>query len=378
MSDRIAFLNHIADHPDADLPRLVFADYLDEQGDPLGEFIRVQIELSHRQDQFGDEDTQALLAREDELLAEIQSGKDVTVGWDLKYERGLPTKVRMDWRDFADFGEPLLTRWPTIRTASLRPANLDRQPFNEAPLDRLSAIHIEGWPDWVERLVQSPNWNPVATLRLNLQLDGASVGAASIREFEQIVHRLELVQPFPGHVLGRRGRLVDEVIDDFVRSVNRSADRHFATLIRPYERLYPLLGNLGGGFFAGHLKSGAATLFGIVPGGRRVAFCTFTDEGRVDKALWEDTTDPPWTLDRLRERFGFELGFIRVREFEANNDLAVRFWPRAARGIIADGTYQDDPEIAGHLADPLRFAVGFGQREVSVSFHTGRGTGAAG
>jgi len=201
------------------------------------------------------------------------------------------------------------------------------------------------------------------------------VGAASIREFEQIVHRLELVQPFPGHVLGRRGRLVDEVIDDFVRSVNRSADRHFATLIRPYERLYPLLGNLGGGFFAGHLKSGAATLFGIVPGGRRVAFCTFTDEGRVDKALWEDTTDPPWTLDRLRERFGFELGFIRVREFEANNDLAVRFWPRAARGIIADGTYQDDPEIAGHLADPLRFAVGFGQREVSVSFRTGRGTG---
>ena len=39
MSDRAAFLSYIAEHPDADLPRLVFADYLDEQGDPLYEDI---------------------------------------------------------------------------------------------------------------------------------------------------------------------------------------------------------------------------------------------------------------------------------------------------------------------------------------------------
>ena len=36
-----AFLNTIREHPDADLPRLVFADWLDENDDPArAEFIR--------------------------------------------------------------------------------------------------------------------------------------------------------------------------------------------------------------------------------------------------------------------------------------------------------------------------------------------------
>ena len=86
MSDRAAFLSHIADHPDADLPRLVFADWLDEQGDPLGEFIRVQIELHHLQDRLGDEQTRRLMAREDELRAECWSAW--TDLWDLRMARG--------------------------------------------------------------------------------------------------------------------------------------------------------------------------------------------------------------------------------------------------------------------------------------------------
>lgn len=40
------FLRAILARPDDNLPRLVYADYLDERGDPRGEFIRVQIALS--------------------------------------------------------------------------------------------------------------------------------------------------------------------------------------------------------------------------------------------------------------------------------------------------------------------------------------------
>jgi uncharacterized protein (TIGR02996 family) len=40
-----AFLREICAHPDDDAPRLVYADWLDERGDPLGEFIRVSIGL---------------------------------------------------------------------------------------------------------------------------------------------------------------------------------------------------------------------------------------------------------------------------------------------------------------------------------------------
>src|SRR5262245_21531260 len=43
MSDRAAFLAAIAAAPDDDLPRLVFADWLDEHGDShRAEFIRLQ------------------------------------------------------------------------------------------------------------------------------------------------------------------------------------------------------------------------------------------------------------------------------------------------------------------------------------------------
>jgi uncharacterized protein (TIGR02996 family) len=47
MTDRAAFLAAIVAAPDDDLPRLVFADWLDEYGEPeRAEFIRVQCELA--------------------------------------------------------------------------------------------------------------------------------------------------------------------------------------------------------------------------------------------------------------------------------------------------------------------------------------------
>jgi uncharacterized protein (TIGR02996 family) len=44
------FLETIRANPAADLPRLVYADWLDEQGDPRGEFIRIQCELAKIKD----------------------------------------------------------------------------------------------------------------------------------------------------------------------------------------------------------------------------------------------------------------------------------------------------------------------------------------
>lgn len=47
MSDEDALLNAIAAHPEEDTPRLMYADWLDENGQPLrAEFIRVQIDVS--------------------------------------------------------------------------------------------------------------------------------------------------------------------------------------------------------------------------------------------------------------------------------------------------------------------------------------------
>ncbi len=68
MTDDAAFLAAIADRPDDDLPRLVFADYLDEHGDAArAEFIRVQCELATLS--RTDARVPALTEREEELLA---------------------------------------------------------------------------------------------------------------------------------------------------------------------------------------------------------------------------------------------------------------------------------------------------------------------
>src|SRR5947208_16258633 len=45
--DDAAFERAVLESPDDDGPRLVYADWLDEQGDPRGEFIRTQVESEH-------------------------------------------------------------------------------------------------------------------------------------------------------------------------------------------------------------------------------------------------------------------------------------------------------------------------------------------
>src|SRR5262245_51174460 len=46
MNHRDAFLRDIIEHPEDDAPRLIFADWLEDNGDPdRAEFIRVQCEL---------------------------------------------------------------------------------------------------------------------------------------------------------------------------------------------------------------------------------------------------------------------------------------------------------------------------------------------
>lgn len=42
-----AFIREIVAHPD-DAPRLIYADWLEERGDPQGEFIRIYIRVRDR------------------------------------------------------------------------------------------------------------------------------------------------------------------------------------------------------------------------------------------------------------------------------------------------------------------------------------------
>ena len=73
MSEGVAFLRAILDNPDDDGVRLVYADWLEEHGQPeRAEFIRVQIALASLP--LGDRKRERLTARESELWREYGKG----------------------------------------------------------------------------------------------------------------------------------------------------------------------------------------------------------------------------------------------------------------------------------------------------------------
>src|SRR6476659_7569532 len=91
-SDRAAFLRAIAEQPDDDLPRLVYADWLDEHGEPeRAEFIRLQIELfngSKTIDETWYDRAEVIATRVLELEAEFG------LGWLGRFQNGEPVS---DW-----------------------------------------------------------------------------------------------------------------------------------------------------------------------------------------------------------------------------------------------------------------------------------------
>jgi uncharacterized protein (TIGR02996 family) len=87
MSDHAAFLSTICEHPDEDAPRLVYADWLEEQGDPRGEHIRLQCQRLQIQDRSRKAE---LAKREQEIEATLEGA----------WRRQLPELDHVTWREF--------------------------------------------------------------------------------------------------------------------------------------------------------------------------------------------------------------------------------------------------------------------------------------
>ena len=85
----LAFLADIKEHPGDDTPRLILADWLQDQGDPRGEFIRLQCQLARRP---ADRASQPPEERLGQLLAQHRDAwlgplADMALG--VSFERGL-------------------------------------------------------------------------------------------------------------------------------------------------------------------------------------------------------------------------------------------------------------------------------------------------
>jgi uncharacterized protein (TIGR02996 family) len=197
------FLDDIVAHPDDDAPRLIYADWLEDNGDPhRAEFIRLQCRLAT----LGDHDPERLLLeeRQAELLLvceqEWRGSLPASIRKEpLRFQRGFVERVSLTATTFLQKGEELFAQVP-FREASLRAVPGKVPTLASSPLlARLSALDLS------EKLLSEVQWRILAT---SPYLDGLEalkvwLGDDGVRELATWPHlpRLRWLE-LPGRTVG--------------------------------------------------------------------------------------------------------------------------------------------------------------------------------
>ena len=149
MTDREALLEAVFAHPADDAPRLVYADWLDEHGEPAqAAFIRAQVELARHEpgSEEHDRGSDRLIDLWDRFMAEL--GPEVTSGLMLladDFRRGLPASpIHVQPSVFHDRSARWWPRLP-IRAITLSLTSGNVREFVRIPyLTRLQELVLHG------------------------------------------------------------------------------------------------------------------------------------------------------------------------------------------------------------------------------------------
>jgi uncharacterized protein (TIGR02996 family) len=367
MSEYAAFLRAIRAAPDDDLPRLAFADWLDERDQPArAEFVRLQVELDPIRDRLENPRVVELRRREAELLAEhrgewLGGATDTPSGSPALvpvFRRGFLERACLSLDTFLTRGEALFAEHPTLREVAVfdvagRVEKLagHRALANVETLEIAEPVFRE-YGGWFEPLLAALRNADVSRLRVpgvwNSSLAGL-VRLISQKPPAATPHRLELVyhRDLPNAV---RPEQVAQI-----RGVN-------ATVLRPFAGPFPIAGGnpedvvgfvsirkpvLKRQLLAGH-SAGQPALVGVkfTTGEHEfldyalVHVVTFDPDGRrtgeashVVSAFAEHAFDgcdrdlSYYVVAKLRDELAFVPGVIRVRPFESAEGLTVSRWP---------------------------------------------------
>src|SRR5208282_4785763 len=99
-TDGDALLHTIIDHPDDDMPRLVYADWLEENGQAeRAEFTRLKIglegETGDKRNEMEQRAGQLLRQHRREWLAPLPQ-EETGIEWDANWPRGFPESLTLD------------------------------------------------------------------------------------------------------------------------------------------------------------------------------------------------------------------------------------------------------------------------------------------
>jgi uncharacterized protein (TIGR02996 family) len=335
MDMNAAFVGSISESLYDDTPRMIYADWLEDHGEPeRAEFIRVQCELEPIRDRYEIDRAAELHGREEDLLRKHQQewlGRKLT-GWDrpfgrsdgagAEFRRGFVDTVGMPVRTFLGIGAETRQLHPTIRRVVLFRVN----GYGE----RLAACSaLEGLPElelacWysdtdAEAVAASRYLHSLQVLEIWLGRKGAlrdgrlnRIMAAS--NAWPNLRELTLLNPSPE--TNRRGkRLATEA--------NKIAGRKIAVYRKGYPDLYPL----------------AADFWYLFPG--------YLPDGRMALANGDHSTSPPTLCVLIFDKKG---------EFE---DILTVSSPEELLGIRADEWFRYKEQIQQHLIDRIGFRPGF-------------------
>jgi uncharacterized protein (TIGR02996 family) len=414
MSDRDALLAAIQAAPDDDAPRLIFADWLDEHGETgRAEFIRVQIEMAPFERRETDVDRfqravirrdpsrplpvgfpeeyrryAALVAREQELLQAYRFewygpmcriDDDYESQLHIVFRRGFIDEVRVTTSAFLASGQTIRSSCPVLRRLVLFGARGELPELTAmTALGGVPELELADWitPFDARFLATFLAENPVRSLTCWI---GSRNDAEMIRTLATRPWADDAERPFdraahlaPGPYLGRLrefvlvqlhgglfardlagdlNRRADALAQEFVRIVGRAIVR----VVRPFERRFPLHGQVGSGVFAGSSPTYGA---GLICANLDPTFIKFDADGyregelRLERMKSNRSKHRHWpTLDdremfkALQRDIAFEPGPVFVREFHSEDaDLGVFLWGTCEDVIGDPDSHTDDDD----------------------------------
>lgn len=330
MTDRDAFLRAIRDTPADDTPRLVFADWLDDHGDPeWAELIRVQVELepiheeldNPRRRELADRETELLAVHADRWLGPVHDIAAEYPAYGPVFRRGLPESVSLSLDTFLARGGELFAACPTVREVCVygvagRGAELAACPH----LAHVETLEIADWLTEADGVAIPESVFMTALGKLRLWL-------FSIPDWDRW-----LLQRFAG-LYGRDWPWRVESV-----SVRHGPDSRYSqqfpgvTFHRPRDGPFPLLGDLGQGLWAGrgNTKVRAGPGIGrLIDGQFNVVW--FNDTWQVDgRSTYPAPNGQPETVVR---GLGFRPELIHARCFSTGGGnpysyQSLQRWPR--------------------------------------------------
>jgi uncharacterized protein (TIGR02996 family) len=165
MSDEDALLRAIHANPDDDTPRLVYADWLDEHGQPeRAEFIRVQVQIA-----VSNNEPEGAYQRQSELRAAHEKTWTAELGpfdrkkIDVEFTRGFPGHLSVSNGAPGDF--EIICRLPLLHRLTIENCIIDSVTVqNIAKLRHLESLYISGTQfnqTWLSLLEPLPCWTVV-------------------------------------------------------------------------------------------------------------------------------------------------------------------------------------------------------------------------